>query len=222
MIDGHRLPREVEGDAALRTRPLLRLERPHLFLRHADDDHAVGQRSASAIGRDHIVFARAALKGDERHRLRGRVGFDRAHEPIEHGREQRRRRDGMAQVIAEEVAQPARGLQLRQVGVEIEAVQATNGQGHMVANKLVHVGHRRLLLAKKSPDATPPEYAAGRSVGANALFPVKLRLIPMLAIFTRRFEAQLHWCSAFEILGHGFRRAAPGSQGAKSEFIGHK
>jgi hypothetical protein len=30
-------------------------------------------------------------------------------------------------------------------------------------------------------------------VGANALFPVKLRLKPASALFTRRFEAQLHW-----------------------------
>jgi hypothetical protein len=49
-------------------------------------------------------------------------------------------------------------------------------------------------LAKKSPDATPhTEYAEVFDVGANALFPVKLRLIPALTLLTGRFEAQLHW-----------------------------
>jgi hypothetical protein len=102
----------------------------------------------------------------------------------------------MAQVIVEEVAQPARGLQLRQVGMQVEAVQTANGQGHVVANKLVDVGHQRLLLAKKSPDALHREYADVTDVGANALYPVKLRLKPMPALFTRRFVAQLHWSSA--------------------------
>jgi hypothetical protein len=37
------------------------------------------------------------------------------------------------------------------------------------------------------------EYAEVLDVGANALFPVKLRLNPALPLFTRRFEAQLHW-----------------------------
>jgi len=47
-------------------------------------------------------------------------------------------------------------------------------------------------LAKKSPDATPQEYADVTDVGANALYPVKLRLKPAPALFPRRFEAQLH------------------------------
>src|SRR3970040_2410187 len=58
-------------------------------------------------------------------------------------------------VIAFEVAQPARRLQLGHIGVQVKAIETANGQGHVVANKLVDVGHQRLLLAKKSPDATP-------------------------------------------------------------------
>jgi hypothetical protein len=38
-----------------------------------------------------------------------------------------------------------------------------------------------------------PGYAEVSDIGANALFPVKLRLRPALTLFTRRFEAQLHW-----------------------------
>jgi hypothetical protein len=37
------------------------------------------------------------------------------------------------------------------------------------------------------------EYAEVSDVGANPLLPVKLRLKPALTLFTRRFEAQLHW-----------------------------
>ena len=175
-------------------RPLVRLECPHLFLRHADHDHAVGHRPTRAILGDHVVFPLAPLERDQRDVLRGRVGLDRRDQPIEHRREQRRRRNRMAQVIAEEVAQPARRLQLRHVRVEVQAIETANGQGHMVANKLVDVGHRRLLLAKKSPDATPRGVRRGRPTSApTLLFPVKLRLKPAPALFTRRFEAQLHW-----------------------------
>jgi hypothetical protein len=49
------------------------------------------------------------------------------------------------------------------------------------------------------------------------LFPVKLRLTPPGGLFTRRFEAQLHWCPAYDDLVHGFRSAAPGGQGATTE-----
>ena len=37
------------------------------------------------------------------------------------------------------------------------------------------------------------EYAEVADVGANVFIPVKLRLTPAPALFTRRFEAQLHW-----------------------------
>ena len=65
----------------------------------------------------------------------------------------------MAQVIAEEVAQAAGRLQLRHVGVQIEAVETANGQGHVVANKLVDVGHRRLLWRGNRPMLLHAEYA---------------------------------------------------------------
>ena len=37
------------------------------------------------------------------------------------------------------------------------------------------------------------EYAGVSDGGANPLLPVKLRLRPTSSLFTRRFEAQLHW-----------------------------
>ena len=40
------------------------------------------------------------------------------------------------------------------------------------------------------------ECADVNDAGANALLPVKLRLKSAPALFTRRFEAQLHWQAA--------------------------
>jgi hypothetical protein len=82
VIDGDRLPREVRRDAAVGARSLVRLERPHLFLRHADHDHAVGQRPTRAMLGDHVVFPLAPLERDQRDVLRGRVGLDRADESV--------------------------------------------------------------------------------------------------------------------------------------------
>jgi hypothetical protein len=47
----------------------------------------------------------APLERDQRNILRGREGLNRADKPVEHGREQRGRRNRMAQMIPEEVAQ---------------------------------------------------------------------------------------------------------------------
>ena len=38
-----------------------------------------------------------------------------------------------------------------------------------------------------------PEHADARRRRQRFLFPVKLRLKPAPTLFTRRFEAQLHW-----------------------------
>jgi hypothetical protein len=105
VIDGDGLAREVERDATLRARTLVRLERPHLLLRHADHHDALSHRPPRAIVGDDVVLALAALERNQRHILPRRVGLDRADEAIEHGREQRRGRNGMPPVIPEEVAQ---------------------------------------------------------------------------------------------------------------------
>jgi hypothetical protein len=52
------------------------------------------------------------------------------------------------------------------------------------------------------------EYAEVFDVGANALVPMKLRLKPT-PLFTRRFEAQLHWCPESEIRRHFSGGASP-------------
>jgi hypothetical protein len=55
--------------------------------------------------------------------------------------------------------------------MEVQAVEAANGQGHVVANKLVDVGHRRLLWRGNRPMLLQLEYADIAGVGANAVYP---------------------------------------------------
>ena len=63
------------------------------------------------------------------------------------------------------------GLQLRQVRVQVQAVETANGQRHVVANKLMDVGHRRLLWRGNRPMLLHAEYADVTDVGANAFIP---------------------------------------------------
>src|SRR5438552_15610607 len=53
------------------------------------------------------------------------------------------------------------------------------------------------------------EYAEVSDVGANPLLPVKVRLKPALQLFTRRFEAQLHWWPVRVICTAPFGRGIP-------------
>ena len=53
------------------------------------------------------------------------------------------------------------------------------------------------------------EYAEVSDVGANALLPVKLRPKPALRLFTRRFEAQLHWQPVAKVWLHSTGDASP-------------
>ena len=106
MIDGDRLPREVEGDAALRPDRLCALN-ARIFLRHADDDDVIDDGPARPIVGDDVVFALAPRERDQRNVLRRGVSLHRADEAIEHGREQRRRRNRMAHMIPEEIAEAA-------------------------------------------------------------------------------------------------------------------
>ena len=55
--------------------------------------------------------------------------------------------------------------------VQIQAIETPNGQGHVVANKLVDVGHRRLLWRGNRPMLLHPECADVFDVGANAVIP---------------------------------------------------
>ena len=51
VVDGHRLPREFEHGGPAVALPFVRLERPHLLLRHADDhDPFAGRIGADAKG----------------------------------------------------------------------------------------------------------------------------------------------------------------------------
>ena len=117
-------------------------------------------RPTRAILGDDVVLPLPALERDQRDVVAScanvLIGRDEA---IVQRRKQRRRRNRMAQVIVQEVAQPARRLQLRHVGVQVQPVDAANRQGHVVADKLVDVGHQRLLWRGSRPMLLHAEYA---------------------------------------------------------------
>ena len=137
-------------------------EGAHLLLRHADHHHAIREWPPRPVVGDDVVFALTPLECDQRNLLRRGECLNRADKSIEHGAEQRWRRNRMAQMILEEVAQSARRLELRHVRMEVQAIETANGQGHMVANKLVDVGHRRLLWRGNRPMLLHTEYAGAR------------------------------------------------------------
>src|SRR4029453_2747990 len=110
VIHGDRLPREIERHAPLRANAFVSLERARLFLRHTDDHHAVLAAEASTMGGNDRIFVLPRLEFDEGYRGVDRKGLDGVDEPIMHRTKQRRRRDGLAEVIPQEVAQAARGL----------------------------------------------------------------------------------------------------------------
>jgi hypothetical protein len=80
-------------------------------------------------------------------------------------------------MLHEKPAQLPRGLKRGDVAIHIQAIDARNGQGNVVADNLVHVGHLSILLGEKGfEDATSTVGYAGPSrAGAN----------------TCRFEAEL-------------------------------
>jgi hypothetical protein len=74
---------------------------------------------------------------------------------IVHRLEQRRRRDGVPEIVAEEVAEAPRSLELRHVGVQIQSIETADLQRDVMADNVGDVGRHRDLLGRKSDDGTP-------------------------------------------------------------------
>jgi hypothetical protein len=67
VIDGDRLAREIEYWCVTAARPLVRLERPHLFLRHPDENDAFTGAEPCAVRPYELVLALAPFERDEGH-----------------------------------------------------------------------------------------------------------------------------------------------------------
>jgi hypothetical protein len=117
LIDRHPLAREIEGDAALRPAALLPLERPLFLLGDAEEDNPLAAGEAGPVGVGNRVFVLPGFEFHHGDAIPGNEVMDHRGEPLAHRREQRRRRNRMAKMIAQEVAESARRLQLRGIGV---------------------------------------------------------------------------------------------------------
>src|SRR6266478_633091 len=149
VVDEGGLTGEVEAHAALGPAALLGAKRPHFLLRDADEDDPFGRvELRPVLGREAVL----ALTSLELHHgdlmLVGEV-VDRADESFTHRLEQRRRRNGVAEVLFEEVAELPRRLQRREVAVDVQTIDTSNRQRDVIADNLVDVGHGGILRGKR-------------------------------------------------------------------------
>jgi hypothetical protein len=162
-----------------------------------------------AVRRSNRVFVLPGLEVHDWNGVAADKLFDGRHESIVHRLEQRRRRDRIAEIITQEVAEAAGRLQLGHVRVQIQPVEAPHFERDVVTDNIGDVGRHRTLLGGKVDDGTPP--GARRScIGPNIKRPrsgrtLKVRRNPEGAeterpqrasrwsrTLTRRFEAKLH------------------------------
>jgi hypothetical protein len=124
-------------------------------LRHADDDDALPAREAPAILGDDVVLPLLGLEGQHRDAIAARKRGDGGHEAIVERFEARGRRDRVAQVLLEKVAEAARRLELGHPGMQIQAVNAPDFERHVLADNGGDVGRHQTLLGGKVDDGTP-------------------------------------------------------------------
>ena len=115
---------EVESHAALRPVTLLRLEGLGPLLGVADEHHALGsfEVGTSAIG--DIVLSLPVLELHQRRMVRLGEALDVVDEAFAHRSEQGGRRNGIAPMVPEEVAELAGGLKCWDVAVDVDAIDA--------------------------------------------------------------------------------------------------
>ena len=143
VVDGDGLAREIEGNLRAGAGSLVRLERAHLLLRHADDDDALAPDEALSISRDYVVLPLLGLEGDQWDRVASRKRGDRGHEAIMERLEERGRGNRVAEVFLEEVAEPARRLELGHPRMQIQAIDAPNLERHVLADNGGDVGRHQ-------------------------------------------------------------------------------
>ena len=112
------------------------------------------------------VFVLAGLEFDQRHAVFGRKRLDPGHQPVMHGAEQCRRGYRKAEMIAQEVTQTTRRLQLGHVALQIDAIETSDRQRHVIPDNAIDVGRHSILLGRKIDDGTPREHA-GHCIGPN-------------------------------------------------------
>jgi hypothetical protein len=129
---------------------------------------------AGAVGPLEAQQGDALLLGKGRHRLA---------EAVADALEQGRRRHLVAQMLGQEGDHLAADLQVGDVGVEVEAVQAIQLERYVAVQDLVAVHHRRHM------DHPDREDSLGLPSGTT-------KPMPGDTVGSRRSEAKPHWCGA--------------------------
>jgi hypothetical protein len=141
MVDEGWLAREIEANAALWPAALLCLERPHFLLGYADEHDAFVVIELRAVLGGDVILALTALELHDRDVVAIGEVIDGSDERVVHRTQERRRRDGVTQVLLEEVAELSGRLQPRKVAVDVEPIDAGDRQRDVIADNLVDVGH---------------------------------------------------------------------------------
>src|SRR6516162_6892611 len=68
-------------------------------------------------------------------------GLDRPYPTLSNLPQERRRGNGLAQMLSEETDQPSTGRQAGQIAVQVQSVDALNFQGNVTLEQFVNVGH---------------------------------------------------------------------------------
>ena len=184
--------REIERHTALRSGAFVGFERAGFLLRDPDDDDPVLLRRPGPMAGDDRILILTRFELDQRH---GVVGGERLHafdKAIVHRPKQRRRRNGMSEMVAQKVAESAGRLELGHVALHMEAIEAADTQGHVIRDNGLDVGRHQILLGRKIDDGTRQEHTDD-GIGPNIISeasPQTRRLA--YSAFTRRFEAKLH------------------------------
>ena len=109
-------------------------EHPDLLLRPADEHHPLGAARGQERGQllaHHVVLALPRGEFHQRDPMPGGECLDLGVERLRPGREHRRGRDRLAQVLPDEARHAQLALQLRDVQVAVDAVDALQLEHHM-------------------------------------------------------------------------------------------
>src|SRR5205823_5821892 len=139
-------------------------------LRDANDDDSFTGSESSAIFCYPRILTLPAFKRDDRNAVAFGERMDAGDEVIVSGFEQRRGRNGVAEVVVEEVAQASGRLQLWHVGVQIHAIDAPDFERDVVTDNVGDVGRHQNLLAE-IPVMVLLTEDAGHVIGPNIVYP---------------------------------------------------
>jgi hypothetical protein len=112
-----------------------------LTLCDPDKHHTVRAMEIGAMRIGNIILALPSFELHHRDTPARHELVDRFDESVMKRTKQRRRWDGVSEVLAEKIAKLSRGLQSREIAIDVEPVNTGVGQRDVLFEKLSNVGH---------------------------------------------------------------------------------